>query len=154
MNIEDKIQLNTSDIKKISSDYLNEGRKQESWQINNVEIQGMQLMAEVSMCSVYLSKSDNEEFHLTIFSTLEFLSQLMIIYGHVWSDRTEKQREGWMIESHTRSVRAIRNPKQIQIKMTVQKMRKRGENLYCLADYQVSDPQGGLMEVQLKGFLS
>jgi hypothetical protein len=78
----------------------------------------------------------------------------MIIYAHVWAGLNEKSREGWMVESHTRSVRAVRNPEHIQVEMTVSRMRQRGANLYCTADYRVTDDQGGLFEVQLKGFLS
>ncbi len=148
------IRLGPADIQKISSHYLNEGRKQESWQIGEVEICGKRLTTTVSMRSIYVSGADSRGFHLTIFSTLEFLSQLMIIYAHAWSGLAEKTREGWMVESTTRSVRAIRDPENIHVEMNVVAMRKRGDNLYCVADYRVTDDQGGLFEVRLKGFLS
>lgn len=149
-----KVRLEPVEIAKLSSHYLNDGRKQESWQIEQVEISDNLLNATLSMSSTYVSDTDEHGFHLTIFSTLEFLSQLMIIYAHNWAGMNEKIREGWMVESHTKTVRAIRNPNAINVEMKVDKMRKRGENLYCAADFCVTDDQDGLFEVQLKGFLS
>lgn len=146
--------LGPAEIEKLSSHYLNDGRKQESWKIEQVEISDGLLNATLSMSSTYVSDTDEHGFHLTIFSTLEFLSQLMIIYAHNWAGKDEKTREGWMVESHTKTVRAIRNPNAIDVEMKVDKMRKRGENLYCAADFCVTDDQDGLFEVQLKGFLS
>lgn len=154
MNVPASTRLNAVEIEKLSSVYLNEGRKLESWQIEDVAIHGKQLIAKVSMRSTYVSGTDSKGFHLTIFSTLEFLSQLMIIYAHVWAGLEQKTKEGWMLESTTRSVRAIRDPARINVEMNVVSMRKRGENLYCVADCRVTDDQGGLFEVSLKGFLS
>jgi len=149
-----KILLNGDDIKNISSHYLNEGRKQETWQINHVMIEDNMLEAHVAMISRYLSPTDNHEFHLTIFSALEFLSQLMIIYIHFWAGRKEKVGEGWMIESSMKSVRVIRDPENILVSMKVEKRRERGANIYCIASYKITDDNGGLMEVRLKGFLT
>jgi hypothetical protein len=146
--------LSAEDIEKLSSPYLNGGRKQESWEICDLEIDGDDLRANIVMRSVYVSGSDVHGFHLTIFSALEFLSQLMIIYAHAWAGMPEKKRECWMVGSTTRSVHAIRDPAQIKVDMTVKKMRQRGENLYCVADFRVTDNQGGLFEIQIKGFLS
>jgi hypothetical protein len=146
--------LGADEIARFASPYLNGGRKQESWRLDAVEIEDGRLLAEVSMRSTYVSDTDSKGFHLSIFSMLEFLSQLMIIYMHVWAGLHEKSREAWMVESRTRSVRALRNPARIQVEMTVRKMRRRGVNLYCTADFRVTDDQGGLSEVQLKGFVA
>lgn len=149
-----KVVLNRDEIKDLSSYYLNEGRKQETWQIDHVRIEDMIAEAKISMVSRYLSATDNNEFHLTIFSALEFLSQLMIVYAHIWAGRQEKVGEGWMIESSMKSVRAIRDPENILVSMSVEKIRERGANLYCIASYRIIDRHDGLMEVRLKGFLT
>lgn len=146
--------LDPTDIDKLASSYLNGGRKQESWRIDAVEIAGASLNAQVSMRSTYVSATNAKGFHLTIFSTLEFLSQLMIVYAHVWAGLEEKVREGWMVESSTRSLRAIRSAVGIRVEMRVRSMRRRGEHLYCVADYRVTDDGDGLFEATLKGFLS
>jgi hypothetical protein len=145
--------LNAAEIEKISSHYLSNGRKQESWLIEDVIVDGKNLQAKIVMTAIYTSPTDQNGFHLTIFSTLEFLSQLMIIYGHVWANESEKKREGWMVESHIRCVRAIRNPNDLRVAMQVKSIRRRGQNVHCVADFEVTDDQGGLFEVQLKGFL-
>ena len=154
MEIIKKVKLNSEDIRELCSYYLNEGKKQEVWQINHVMIEDEMLDAHISMISRYLSPTDNNEFHLTIFSALEFLSQLMIIYAHFWARREKKVGEGWMVESSMKSFRVIRDPENILVSMTVEKIRERGVNLYCIASYKVTDDQGGLMEVRLKGFLT
>jgi len=146
--------MSEAEIDRLSSHYLSEGRKQESWKIKEVQIQGKKLSAVVTMSSIYVSSADPQGFHLTIFSALEFLSQLMITYAHVWAGLTEKTREGWMLESRARTIRAIRNAEHIQVEMVVRTMRKRGGTLFCVADYRVTDDRDGLFEVQLEGFLS
>ncbi len=148
------LNLGPEQIKKLSSHYLNEGRKQESWRIGEIEIRDRQQSTTVSMQSIFTSGTDIKGFHLTIFSTLEFLSELMIVYAHAWAGLEEKTKEGWMLESTTKSVRAIRNTDQIHVNMKIASIKKLGENMMCLADYRVTDDQGGLFEVRLKGFLS
>jgi len=154
MNVHLERCLTAADISSYLSPYLTEGRKHESWQIDAVEIIGKKLIATVSMRTCFTSATDTKGFHLTIFSSLEFLSQLMIIYVHVWAGLASKTREGWMVESATRSIRAIRNPENIRVVMDVDAMRKRGESIYCAARYCITDDQNGLFEATLKGFLS
>jgi hypothetical protein len=111
------------------------------------------LRARVKMTSLYVSQTDSG-FHLTIFSTLEFASQLMIIYAHNWAGLREKLHEAWMVESTTRAVRQIRNPDDIRVEMNVRQMRRLAKRLICIADFRVTDDADGLFEVTLKGFLS
>jgi hypothetical protein len=148
------IRLDPQALAPLLSAYLTKGRKDDCWRIDRVEIEGDRLLAEVSMSSTYASASDPGGFHLTIFSALEFASQLMIIHAHVWAGLESKTREGWMVESTARAVRAIRDSQGIAVRMQVHQLRKRGEHLYCNADFTVTDSQGGLFEIGLKGFLS
>lgn len=148
------VHLTETELGPYSSRYLREGRKAESWRIESVDIAGARCSARVSMLSTYVSPTDARGFHLTIFSTLEFLSELMIIYGHVWAGLKEKTREGWMVESTAHSVRAIRDPDRIDVEMTVESIRRRGDNLFGVADFRVTDRFNGLFKVRLKGFLS
>jgi hypothetical protein len=153
MNKATKIQLNSEDIINISSTYLNEGRKQESWEILRVEIEGKQLDAHVRMRSRYISETDPDGFHLSIFSTLEFLSQLAIIYGHVWAGKKKKTREAWMVDCSIKSRSIIRDPENIRVSMNVRSMKKFKEHYLMLADTRVFD-ESGLFEARLKGFVS
>jgi hypothetical protein len=136
------------------SPYLNGGRAREAWVIREVTIVDDRLQASVMMSSTYVSATDASGFHLTIFSTLEFLSQLMIVYGHVRADLLRKTKEAWMVESHTRSTRAIRDPDDIRVDMVVRAMRRQGQTILCVTESRVTDGGDGLFEVMLKGFLS
>ena len=56
-----KIILSQNDIAKLSSEYLNEGRKQETWEITYVEIEEKTLTARVRMLrtsSLQLTRAD------------------------------------------------------------------------------------------------
>ena len=145
--------LTQDEIKRLSSVYLSTGRKQEIWEISHVEIEDNVLTARIIMRSYYISSTDSGGFHLTIFSTLEFLSQLIIIYAHVWAGLTDKTREGWMIESSISSKRMIRDPENIQVRMEVSSIKKLGANILAVTESQVFDSTG-LFEARLKGFLS
>lgn len=149
-----KVVLTPNEIKPLCSDYLQHGRASEAWEIKSIEIEDEDLSALIQMTRYYLSKTDRKGFHLTVFSTLEFLSQLMIIYMHHWAGIEEKVLEGWMSECSTKMVRAIRNPDRITVKMKVRKIKKVKHHLYCIADYKVVDDHDGLFEISLKGFLS
>lgn len=148
------VALGPAQIAPFSSDYLHNGRKHETWQINHIKIEDQTLLADVAMTATYASNTDPDGFHLTVFSTLEFLSELMIIYAHVWAGLNAKVREGWMVESQAKLIRSIRDSQQIKVEMKAKSIRKRGANIICIADYKVTDQHGGLFEVSLKGFLS
>lgn len=154
INVPKSIKLRDDQIRHFYSDYLINGRRQESWSIEYVEIEGMELKSLIRMDNVYLSSTDKNKFHLTIFSALEFLSQLMIIYGHVWAGLTSKSQEGWMVDSEIRALKAIRNPHAIQVEMKMTKPRKRGDTLICMSEYVLTDDGGGRFEGRLTGFLS
>ena len=146
--------LSANEIKPFISDYLYNGRKLESWEIKEITIEDSNLEAIFDMNSIYKSSSDQNQFHLTIYTALEVASQLMIIYAHKWANRNEKSQEGWMIESKTRSRNAIRASKNILVKMSVKKIKAHQNKGFCIANFIFSDNQGGAFEVDLKGFLS
>jgi len=148
------IHLRDDQIRHFYSDYLINGRRQESWLIEYVEIEDLTLKSSIRMSDIYLSGTDENKFHLTIFSALEFLSQLMIIYGHVWAGLSSKSQEGWMVDSEIRALKAIRNPHAIQVEMKMSKTRKRGKTLMCMSEYVLTDDGGGRFEGRLTGFLS
>lgn len=150
-----KAALTEADLSGLLSDYLLNGRAQERWTIKSVEVEDDRLVAEIAMVETYVSDTDEGGFHLTIFSSLEFLSQLMIIYAHIWAGMDEKVREGWMVESSIKCLGSIRSATNIRVEMDVLKMRKRGPNLYCHANFTISDDlSDARFEASLKGFLS
>lgn len=150
------INLTKDEIIEISSNYLQNRSPKEKWSINEVIIDNKNNLCEakVSMEKYLHSNTDNNQFHFTIFSALEIASQLMIIYAHKQYKIEKKIREGWMIESNTSIKNAIRDPKNIIFKMEVLKLKKLKDNLYCIANYTITDRFYGEMKIRLKGFLS
>jgi hypothetical protein len=153
MDLSLKKNLKKSDLKSFESDYLHNGRKQEEWQIEDVVIDGKKLYAKVKMTKYYKSETDSGQFHLTIFSMLEFLSELTIIYAHILAGLKEKSREGWMLESNVKGDKAIRNPDNINVEMEVVSVRKAGVNIIGVTKSKVFD-ENGSFEATLKAFLS
>lgn len=145
--------LSTEEISRLSSTYLSQGRKQEDWEITYLEIDDNVLNARIRMRTRYISPTDPGGFHLTIFSTLEFLSQLAIIYVHVWAGLTEKTREGWMLECSVNSKQAIRDPENIQVRMEIPSIRNIKNKIIVVAESRVFD-QDGLFEARMKCILS
>ena len=124
--------LKTDDIKKFASDYISHGIRQECWQ------------------SHYTSGQDDLGFHLSSFSAKEFSAQLMVLYVHVQQGFSEKTREVWVVEGRIRCLRPIRNSSRIEVNMTMLAVRQRGDKAFCIADFLVSDDQGGLFKITMK----
>ena len=146
--------LGPDEIAAFLSPYLAEGRRQEAWRIEEVTIDGQRLEARVGMTHVYESASDPHGFHLTAFSTLEFVSQLVIIYGHVWAGLDKKTREGWLLEASIRTEKAIRARDGIQVTVLTKSIRKVRDNLIGTFEFTVADGLGGSFGGRLKAFLS
>jgi hypothetical protein len=144
------IKLTPEQYKPISSSYFNEGRKQENWTLGDILISGNSLSTVATMTSTYTSPTDSHGFHLSVFTALEIASQLQIIYAHTWADLSEKKKEGWMIECSNHYKSPIRNNMKMDIEMKVKKIRKIGSNLFCIADFKISDNTGGLFELHIK----
>ena len=144
------LRLTPPEYEAISSRYFNEGRKQESWVLGDIVISGSVLTTSASMFSTYASPTDESGFHLSVFTALEMASQVQIIYAHAWAGWTQKTKEGWMIECSNRISAPIRNPRHINLEMRVSSMRKIRENLFCIADYRLTDNTGGLFELRIK----
>lgn len=145
--------LSPDEITRLSSYYLAEGKQLDRWEITHIDIADRLLTANIRMRSCYASPSDPGGFHLTPFSTLEFLSQLTIIFIHAWAGYTEKTREVWMIESAISCKNAIRDTQNIQVRMRLASAKKVGERILFVTKSKVLDKQG-LFEVELKGLLS
>lgn len=154
MNNPKSIKLSCQEIKDISSDYIREGRLHESWKINEVMIDGENASMDVSMITTYPPESNRDNFHLSIYLAEEMASQLMIIYGHIWAELNEKKEEVWMLESHTKSIKAVTNADHIKVEMDVKTMRKRGRTIYGIGKYRIIDDRGGLIELEQKGVLA
>jgi hypothetical protein len=153
MQIEKELDLGKSEIADLSSSYINEGVKVDTWEIQNISISGKLLKAEIDMVSFFVSPTDPDGFHLTIFSTQEFLAQLANIYLHVAAGFKTKSRETWMRECAIASRKVIRNPDKIFVEMDFFSLKKIQDSYVSMAKCRVYDDQGGLFTARLKGLL-
>lgn len=149
-----RARLGPAEIAAFASPYLTEGRRQEAWRIDDVVIEGERLEARVAMTSTYVSATDAHGFHLTAFSALEFVSQLVIIYGHVWAGLDRKTREGWLLEASIRTADAIRNPDRIDVTIVTKSVRRVRDNVLGVSEFTVSDGGGGTFTGRIKSFLA
>ena len=146
--------LSSELISKYNSTYISEGRKKESWNLDNVEIDDNAINADVSMSSIYISPSDKTGFHLSIFTALEFVSQLIIIYFHIWAELAEKTQEAWMIESTISYKKAIRCSSNIKVRIKVCNIKKVGKKLYAVVNFDITDHLGGKFVGKIKAFIA
>ena len=153
MNPIPDMQLNSQQVSDLSSVYINEGVKKDCWEILEVEISDTLLKAHLRMTSFFVSPTDPEGFHLTIFSTQEFLAQLANIYLHVLGGYTVKSRETWMRECNITSRSTIRDSENIMVEMDFFGRKKLRDTLISMAKCRVYDDQGGLFIARLKGLL-
>ncbi len=153
MHIESEIDLGKKEIADLSSRYIDEGVKVDTWEILNVNISGKLLKAEIGMVSFFVSPTDPDGFHLSIFSTQEFLAQLANIYLHVVADFKTKCRETWMRECAITSRKVIRDPEKIFVEMDFLSLKRIQDSVVTMAKCRVYDDQGGLFTARIKGLL-
>ena len=146
--------LHAEQLRNISSDYLRQGRRQEVWDIVWVEVSENRLQAQVRMLSHYQSATDSHGFHLSSFATLEFVSQLFIIYGHVLAGLTEKKQEAWMMESAIVCRKAIRTADDIRVDMDFRTLKKIGDRMLGTAKARIWDEAGGEFTAEVKALLA
>lgn len=144
--------MTRTEIAKLASPYLKEEKRHDVWEIADIVIEDKTLIAHIRMRSHYTSPSDKSGFHLTILSTLEFLSQLMLIFVQVWGGYTEKTKEGWMLESSISCKRAIRDPENIEVCMNLASIKKVKGSIIAVTKSKVSD-KNGRFEATLKALL-
>jgi hypothetical protein len=137
----------------LSSAYIDKGVKKDAWEIYEIEVEETIVKARIRMTSFFVSPTDPGGFHLTIFSTQEFLAQLANIYLHLAAGFETKERETWMRESTVTSRKTIRDPENIQGEMDFFGLKKIGDGVISMANCRVFDNDGGLFTARLKGLL-
>jgi hypothetical protein len=153
MTSEPRKQLTPEDIAALSSPYIDRGVKKDAWEIVTMDIDGRLVKARIRMTAFFVSPTDSGGFHLTIFSTQEFLAQLANIYLHVAAGYETKSRETWMRQSDIISRSTIRDPDNIGVDMEFVGLKRLGETLAALVNCRVFDDRGGLFTARLKGLL-
>ncbi len=144
--------LTASEIGRYASPYLKGGNKSDIWDITSVEIDGIMLKAGIRMNSTYASPTDINGFHLSVFSALEIMSQLQILFMHHWAGLSEKSREVWMIDCNISAFTAIRDPDGIRAEMIFSSIRSIKGKVLAVMKGRIFDDQGAI-EMTIKGFM-
>lgn len=146
--------LNSNQIETMSSDYIKNYKKYEEWKINDVIINDKTAIMYTSMTSIYPSKTDKLDFHLSMFMAEEMASQLITIYIHDWAKITKKSQEIWMIEGSKKCTSSIRSSKNIKIEMNIDKIKKRDDSILAICNFNITDDKNGLIEITQRVLLS
>lgn len=144
--------LNHDEILEISSPYLNKGRKDDIWKITEIQVDGTKSYSKVMMDKYYVSATD-VGFHLTSFSTLEFLSQIFIAHHHILNNLPKKMQEAWMMESSIKCNKAIRDPLNINVTAEINYTKKVGSKFLGVMNAEVRD-KTGLFTAEIKALIA
>jgi hypothetical protein len=147
------LDLTPDEIAALSSPYIDQGIKQEAWEITSIRVKKNVMNAKIRMSSVFLSPTDPDGFHLSIFATQEILGQLANIFLHVAGGLKVKTRESWMRECSFKYKNVIRSSQNINVEMICTTLKPLGDSLFGICDCKVTDDQGGLFVAQVKGVL-
>jgi hypothetical protein len=147
------LDLSREEIDALSSVYISRGIKQEAWEITRIKFTGTMLDATVRMTSTFISPTDPDGFHLTIFCTQEILAQLANIHLHVTAGHKTKCRESWMRECHFNYRNVIRQTENIRVEMDMVSYKWAGDTMVGKVVCRMTDDQGGLFMATLKGML-
>ena len=133
----------------LMSAYLSTGRKQEVWFINWVEWDGDLLRASARLEGWSSSQTDNNKFHLSIFSAREMDAQLAIIGIHLKLGLPDKSAEVWHLKCEENSRAAITTPDDVRFEMSFRFRRSQSGKLLSERTGRIFDLAGG--EIQLSG---
>ena len=153
MSNEMQVQLGAEEITALSSVYIDKGIKEEAWKIQDVVINGNKLDASVSMTSYFVSPTDSDGFHMSIFVTQEILSQLANIYLHVAAGLKVKSRETWMRDCRFTYRKVIRDGENIKVEMDFVRQRWVGDSLLVRINCRMTDGEDGLFTASMKGMM-
>lgn len=143
-------QLTLQEINNLSSKYIVEDLKKESWSIESVKYTDTQLISLVSIQSNYQSQTDNNQFHLSTFTIGEFSAQLTVIYSNLLAGYTVKVQEMWVLEETFKFIKPIRSKNNIKITLHLKSHKKYKKNHFFHYDITVESKCGGLSKISCK----
>lgn len=145
--------LNSEQVKALSSKYIDEGVKKDCWAIREIEISDEVLKAHVCMTSFFVSPTDSDGFHLTIFTTQEILAQAANIYLHVFAGYSVKSMETWMRECNITCRSSVRDHENIMVELEISSIREVAGTVIAQGSARIFDEMGGLFTARLKGIM-
>ena len=128
-----------------------EKKEREKWKIDQLNIEKNELQALVSIENLPII--DQDYFHLSFFTAIEFASQLQIIFMHQHARLNKKTEEVWMLESSFISKNKITKTQNLSVNMHAAKIKIIRNFFYCWATHHISDDVGGLFEIKIKAII-
>lgn len=149
-----RVDLDAEGLRPYASEFLERGTKQDAWALESVTVAGRHVTAFARMTSTYSSPTDPGGFHLSIFATLEMLSQISNVYLHLLAGYDRKTREVWMDECSIKCHAPIRDSEGITLEIEYDLLPFGEDGIGGRGQARVTGPSGGLFEVKLRGVLS
>lgn len=141
-----------AELSPFQSAYLHGGKAREIWSITQVTVQGDHARALVDIHNPFLSPTDQRTFHLSVYTAMEFCTEVILVYAYTTLALPLKAEEAWMKECQCRLIRPIRAYEGISVEMRASSFRFIQGTAYCHGVFRITDAMDGLFEIELKGF--
>jgi hypothetical protein len=153
MKMADEQLLPVSLYEPLMSSYLQTAKRLEHWHINWIRWDGLGLKASARLTGWQTSKTDDNRFHLSIFSAREMDAQLAIINLHLKLGLTSKSAEVWLLKSTEKCVSPITNPDDVRFEMKSSLRRSSSGKVFSDRVCEISDDRGGLFSLTSLGMM-
>ncbi|WP_143593632.1 hypothetical protein [Synechococcus sp. 1G10] len=141
-----------AELSPFQSVYLHGGKAREIWSIPRITVQGDHSSALVDIQNPFLSPTDQRTFHLSVYTAMEFCSEVILVHAYTTLALPLKAEEAWMKECQCHLIRPIRTYEGISVEMRARSFRFIQGTAYCHGEFHVTDAMDGLFEIELKGF--
>lgn len=137
----------------LMSSYLAHHKANERWVINTIDWDGTTLNAHVSLIGWRNSETDENRFHVSIFSIREIDAQLGIIGLHLKLGLEQKTAEVWLLKCVEECRKAIRDPNNVMVSMTFDIRSTKSGKLLSERRSTITDPNGGHIDLSFVTYL-
>ena len=137
----------------LMSEYLAKHKANERWTINTIDWDGTTLKAAVSLTGWTTSETDNNLFHVSIFSIREIEAQLRIIGLHLKLGLERKTAEVWLLKCIEECRKAIRDPNNVIVTINFNIRPSKSGKLLSEARSIITDLHGGLIDLSITNYI-
>ncbi len=137
----------------LTSTYLRDERKKESWHINRIEWDGEVLRASARLEGCIPSVTDGSRSHLSIFSAREMDAQFAIIGIHLKMRLARKTSEVWLLRCEEECMRAITNLEDVRFEMRISTRVTSSGKIFIERECVITDDLGGEIRLRTKALM-
>lgn len=133
------------DYEPLMSDYLISGRREERWVINWMRWDGDTLRASCRLDGAYVSKTDGNRSHLSVYAAREMDAQLGIILMHLKMGSSQKTSEVWLLKGGESCKAPIKDLTDVRFEKTMSLRSTSSGKLLTTSHASITDRTGGLI---------